>query len=158
PEESPMMTIAPSMKPLHRNLVAVAAVALLAHVTAPTAVAEAVSCKRTIARAGAQFGRAKLHALQKGRDAVLNGKSPGTCPDGKASQAISKATAKLKAAIAKRCGGGDGDCTTTGDNDSLASIGWNLGSCQNFESGSCTNALNNCADVATCVLCINEAA
>ena len=35
-----------------------------------------------------------------------------------------KAESKLRAAMDKKCGGGDRSCGTGGDDDSLASIGW----------------------------------
>jgi cysteine-rich repeat protein len=120
--------------------------------------AEPTNCKREISRAGTKFVRAKMKALQKCEDAIVTGKSTGPCPDAKASTAIAKATTKLQVAIGKRCGGPDASCATTGDNDSLASIGWNLGSCPNFENGGCNGTLTHCGDVATCVACINEAA
>ena len=123
-----------------------------------TASAEPTACKREIARQAAKFSRAKIKALQKCEDAVVTGTSSGPCPDGKASTQIGKASAKLRAAIANRCGGGDHDCATIGDNDSLASIGWNVGTCQNLENGGCNDAIATCGDVATCVLCLNEAA
>ena len=133
--------------------------AMLMLMTSVSAVrAEALSCKREIARASATFGRAKIKALQKCEDARVNGKYSGTCPDSKASTQISKASAKLQSSINKRCGGADRSCASTADNDSLASIGWNVGSCPNFEAGSCTNTITHCGDVATCLLCIDEAA
>ena len=156
-----MEAIAPSTSFGHRvirNCAGFAAAMLAMHVLAPIVRAEPIACRREIARASAKFGKAKLNALRKCEDAVLTGAASGPCPDGKASAQIGKAAAQLQSAIAKRCGGGDRDCATTGDNDTLASIGWNLGTCPNFEGGSCNNTLAHCGDVATCVLCVDEAA
>ncbi len=134
------------------------AVVLLFLMMPTGAAAEPVGCKREIARASAKLSRAEIKALQKCEDAVVNGKSSGPCPDGKASSQIAKEQAKLQNAIAKRCGGGDKDCATTGDNDALAAIGWNIGNCQNFENGACNNAIAHCGDIATCLICIDGAA
>ncbi len=147
----------PFVRVLGRSLEGLVAAAHIVGTAAP-ADAEAVACKREIARAAAKYGSAKLNALRKCEDAVLTGKITGPCPDAKASSALTKAATKLQSSIAKRCGGTDKNCATTGDNDTLASIGWNLGSCPNFESGGCTNTLSHCGDVTTCVRCINDAA
>src|SRR5215207_1691535 len=122
--------------PMTPKPVAALTALMLVLAVASHAAAEPIACKRQIARAADRFGAAKLKALQKCEDAVLIGKSAGPCPDAKASAAIGKASAKLQTAIAKRCGGADQTCSTTGDNDTLASIGW-PGTCPNFEAGSC---------------------
>ncbi len=149
-------TIAASASRLVALAVAVALAVPLALVG--RAAAEPLACQREIARSAAKFGRTKLRALQKCSDAVVAGKSTGPCPDAKAVSAIGKASSKLQSAIARRCGGPDATCATTGDNDSLAAIGWDLGSCPNLAGGNCTNTLADCGDVATCILCIDEAA
>ncbi len=48
-------------------------------------------------------------------------------------------------------------CSTTGDNDSLASIGW-PSTCPNFENGTCNNAIADCDGISDCLICIGEAA
>src|SRR5690242_3456481 len=119
--------------------------------------AEPVACQREIAKSTAKFVQAKMKALQKCNDAVVLGSASGPCPDGKATATITSASSKLRVAIAKKCGGADRACGTA-DDDSLASIGWDIGSCPNFESGSCTNAITDCDGVSTCLLCVGEAA
>ena len=99
-----------------------------------------------------------MKALQKCNDAIVNNASPGPCPDAKATESITKATSKLRSSVNKGCGGSDKSCGTGGDDDSLASIGWNMGNCPNFENGSCSNAIANCDGVSTCLLCVGEAA
>ena len=126
-------------------------------ITSPSS-AEPVACKREIAKSTAKFVQAKMKALQKCNDAVTSNVSPGPCPDAKASATISKADSKLRAAVDKKCGGADHSCGTGGDDDSLASIGWNIGACPNFESGSCNGAIANCDDVSNCLGCVGEAA
>jgi len=136
-------------------------IALLAILTflLPTgsAHADAVRCKREVAKASAKFVQAKVRILQKCEDAVLIGKQSGTCPDSKSTTAITKAAGKLRSAIDKKCGGADRDCTNASDNDSLASIGWGA-TCPNFEGGACNNAITNCDGVSNCLLCVDEAA
>jgi hypothetical protein len=125
------------------------------------AAADPVKCQREIAKRSSQFVQDKSKALQKCEDAKASGKlAAGTdChSDGKTMQAIAKASSKLSSAIVKQCGGHDKTCGT-GDDDSLASIGWGtVPVCPNFESGSCTNLIGSCADIATCLDCIDEAA
>ncbi len=122
------------------------------------AYAEPVACQRAIAKANAKYVQAKVKALQKCNDLVVNNAMPGPCPDATASAKISKAASKLRVAIDKGCGGDDKVCGTGGDDDSLASIGWGSGTCPNFENGSCNNAVTDCGDVSDCLLCVDDAA
>ncbi len=142
--------------------VARAAVAIVAFtavsLSAVTGVhAEPTKCKREIAKRSAQFAQAKINALQKCQDAVRQGASAGPCPDAKAASKIAKAESKLRTAINKKCGGTDGSCNGAGD-DSLASIGWNVGTCPDFESAGCNNAITTCSGIGDCLACANEAA
>src|SRR5262245_5787579 len=141
-----------------RHLVTILALLLLTLASARDVGAEAIACKREIARAATKFARAKLKALQKCEDGRITGKVTVTCPDSKASGTITKAASKLQSKIAKRCGGSDASCASTPDNDSLASIGWNIGACRNIESGGCNDSISHCGDIASCVQCIHEAA
>ncbi len=122
-----------------------------------TAHADALRCKREVVKASAKFVQAKLRTLQKCEDGVLMGKISGPCPDVKGAAAIAKASTKLRAAIDKKCGGADKDCTTAGDNDALASINWGS-TCPNFEGGTCDNAITTCDGISNCLLCVDEAA
>jgi hypothetical protein len=54
----------------------------------------------------------------------------------------------------RRCG----QVCGSGSDETLASIGWNVGTCPNFESGACTNSISHCGDVATCPACVGNAA
>ncbi len=139
-----------------RVVMTFALVALVAHVR--PAAAEPESCKREISRADARYSRAAMRALQKCHDDIVAGKRPGPCPDGKTNDRILIANAKLQSSIAKRCGGIDQTCSVTADNDPLPSIGWDIGNCPNFEHGACNNAISHCNHIATCLLCINNAA
>ncbi|MBI3767895.1 MAG: hypothetical protein HY271_05285 [Deltaproteobacteria bacterium] len=121
------------------------------------AVAEPLRCKRGIAKASAKFVQLKMTALQKCNDAVVTDASAGPCPDSKASAKIASAMSKVQRVVESQCGGADRTCGT-GDDDSLASIGWNISICPNIEGGNCTNPIANCDDVSQCLLCVGETA
>lgn len=123
----------------------------------PHANATPVACTREISKGFAKFTQAKMKALGRCEDAVLAGKLAGPCPDAKTTAVLAKAEAKLRSSIQKKCGGPDGVCGS-GTDETLASIGWNVGACRNFESGSCTNAIDHCGDVADCLVCVGNAA
>ena len=86
-------------------------------------------------------------------------------PQGKTAAKIAKAESKFKAKIDGACGGADKVCGAGGDDVDLASIGWDIGECPDFESKGCANPINHCGGVASdgkgitdCLLCIDEAA
>jgi hypothetical protein len=143
------------VRPLKLAVIAVSALAFV--LSAASAHADAVRCKREIAKASAKYAQARMRSLQKCQDGKLTGKVSGTCPDAKTSEALSKAAGKLRSAIDKKCGGVDKDCTSAGDNDSLASISW-PSACPNFEGGTCNNSISNCDGVSNCLLCVDDAA
>ncbi len=119
--------------------------------------ADAVKCKAAITKASSQYVQARTKALVKCEGAVVAGKLPlaTDCSDEpKTDAAIDKAKDKMEAAIEKACGGGDKDCDSNGDNDSLASIGWNVGTCPDIESLGCSMAIDDCHDVSECLECI----
>ena len=121
--------------------------------------ADPLKCQRTILKESAKFVQAKMKALGKCEESKLKGQLPPlTDCHSAASTAIAAAEAAMKDKVEGTCGGGDKDCSTTGDNDSLASIGWDIGTCPDFESLGCVNPINDCDDIGTCLACINEAA
>lgn len=125
------------------------------------AAADALKCKATITKSASQYVQARTKALVKCEGAVVAGKLPqATVCSGedKTSAAIDKAKTKMEAAIEKACGGADQDCGSTGDNDPLTSIGWNLGTCPDLESSGCSMAINDCDDVSACLECIENKA
>jgi hypothetical protein len=125
--------------------------------TATSVHAEPTKCKREIAKRSSQFAQAKIVALQKCEEALLKGATTGPCPDAKTATKIAQAEAKLRSAISAKCGGADHSCGTA-DDDPLAAIGWNIGSCPDFETAGCTNAISNCSGISDCLSCANEAA
>lgn len=135
-----------------------AGIALLAiAVCVPTVGAETTKCQRAIAKANSQFLQARVKALDKCNQGVVKG-SIVSCPDSKASASIGKAESKLASAIGKSCGGNDKVCGGNLTNeDSPVSLGWpNV--CPNFEKGDCTNAIDDCGDIATCLACVGAGA
>jgi len=123
----------------------------------PLASAAPIACQREISKGFAKFTQAKMKALGRCEDAVLSGKLAGPCPDAKTAAVLAKAEAKLRSSIQKKCGGPDGVCGS-GTDETLASIGWDVGACRNFESGSCANPIGHCGDVADCLVCVGDAA
>jgi hypothetical protein len=124
----------------------------------------ATKCRGAIVSAAAKFVQAKAKALQKCEEAKVKGTlAPNTvCKDEpvKTVPAITKASTKLSSTIAKACGGQDKVCglhVPDSDDIDLDLIGWHI-DCPNFENGSCTNPINTCGDIHTCIECISEAA
>ncbi|MBI3770751.1 MAG: hypothetical protein HY271_19960 [Deltaproteobacteria bacterium] len=131
----------------------------------PSKLVKAASkCRAAIIKGAGGFVQAKAKALQKCRESIVKGKLPaGTdChANGKTAAAIGKASTKLESRIVKACAGKDKTCSTQdadGSEPSLGDIGWNIGQCPNFEHGNCTNAIDSCSDIPTCIECISEAA
>ena len=85
-------------------------VLVLAIGMAAPASATPIKCQRAIARAGAQFVKARAGALAKCEGAVINGSIAGPCPDGRTATKLAQATTKLGSAIGKACGGVDKLC------------------------------------------------
>jgi len=130
----------------------------LAAVLAAPAQADPLKCQREIVKRSAKYVRSKAKFLQKCEDKVLKGQLAGPCPDAKTAEKIAKQESKLRASIEKKCGGSDRTCGTGGDDDSLASIGWDLGTCPNLEGGACSNTIADCDGIGECLACVDDAA
>ncbi len=145
----------------HTRLVAtVLSFGLLLALAGPAA-ADPLKCKATITKSASQYVQARTKALVKCEGAVVAGKLPQAtdCQNElKTSAAIDKAKTKMEAAIEKACGGADQDCGSGGDDDSLTSIGWDIGTCPDLETSGCSMAIHNCHDVSDCLECIDEKA
>lgn len=124
---------------------------------AAVAYADPILCQRAIIKGTARFAQAKMKAMQSCQDGVVVRRT-GSCPDPKAAIKISKAGFKLRRVVGKACGGTDFNCGTGSDDEPLAGIGWDLGTCPNLASGTCTNAIADCDDVSDCVKCAADAA
>ncbi len=127
----------------------------------PTPVAtpnkDSSKCQAAIVKNAAAFVQARTKALQKCEDGVVKHKLAGPCPDQKASDSIAKAQAKLAGGIAKACGGKDKTCGSGGDDVPLGVVGWS-GPCPDLEGKGCSNAIDDCNGIATCVSCIGDVA
>jgi hypothetical protein len=144
--------------PLRRLLVALFLLPLLPG----TAAATPEKCRVAILKASAAFVQTRVKALEKCEQAKLAGKLPlatRCTAEPKTSAALAKNRAKLVTAVAKACGGGDKLCggLNAADDESLAAIGW-TGACPDFETGDCTNPIQSCADIPTCLACVHESA
>ncbi len=128
---------------------------------AAPAFADPESCRRAIAKASALHAQQRMNALARCADKVTAGKlPPGTdCEaDPKTVLKVSKADAKLRKTIGKACGGPDKTCGLGGDDETLVSTGWDLGTCPDLGSSGCTNAIADCGDVADCLVCLGTKA
>lgn len=70
---------------------------------------------------------------------------------------VAEAESDLRKRLGQACGGNNHTCSTTdtGRNadETLASIGWDIGVCPDFESAGCTNPIADCNDIAACMAC-----
>ncbi len=125
-----------------------------------TSQAEPGTCRLAITKLAAAYDVARLTALARCEEQVVRGKLPaGTaCPsEAKTSAALAKAASKLQVGIGKACGGADGACGG-GDDESLAAIGWSIGTCPDFLGNGCTNAIGDCAGIVACLTCADTVA
>lgn len=146
---------------MHTLAVRLVLVSLLVMVCVPArAAAEPGACRAAITKLAAAYDVARLGALARCEEAVVRGKLPAgtTCAsEPKAVAALAKAADKLAAGIGKACGGADGVCGG-GDDEPLAGIGWNLGTCPDFHGAGCTAAIGDCAGIVGCLTCVDTAA
>ncbi len=129
---------------------------VIASAAARPAAADPTICKTAITSATSTFLKARAAALMRCHTKVVKGSLPANTDcntETKTALALANVEIKLRAKIAKSCGGADKLCSTTGDNDSLASIGWDIGTCPTLVGSSCANPITNCDDVGTCLAC-----
>jgi cysteine-rich repeat protein len=141
----------------------VAAALLAAFATA--AHADPVKCQRAIAKASSQLAQAEMALVTKCEQSKLHGALPGTTDcstEPKTAAAVDKARGKLQSVIARACGGANKSCAADDGgadaDDSLAAIGWDLGTCPGFEGLPCANPIADCDDIATCIACVTDGA
>jgi hypothetical protein len=123
--------------------------------------ADTVKCQRAIAKSSAKYSAARTKALASCETARLAGTLPDATDCRSAidtAATIASAATKMRSTIAKACGGTDKTCgaDTTGE-DTPASTGWPA-ICPGFPEASCANAIDDCAGIADCLLCIHDAA
>ena len=132
-------------------LVAVAALLAIADVAA----ADPLRCERAILKAASKLAQSEMRTLVRCEEGKLKGALPSTLDCTTLTSA--KDETKLRGAIGKACGGADRSCATPAGDDAPTTIGW-PSACPDFEGKGCTNAIVTCDDVATCLLCVNDAA
>jgi len=135
--------------------VTVLAVAAILTAFATCADADPVRCQRDILKAASKLAQSEMRTLVRCEDNKLRGVFPAATDCTALTSA--KSESKLRKVIAKACGGDDRDCTTLTGNDAPAELAWPT-ACPDFEGAGCTNAIVGCDDIATCLLCVNDAA
>jgi hypothetical protein len=118
-------------------------------------------CRAALAVGAATLVAAEAKALGACHAKIVRGKLPAdtVCrAESKAAAAVTKARDRVDKTLAKSCGGKDKTCGVGGDDVPLAEIGWDSASCPSFPGATCTNAVTDCTDIATCLTCIGEAA
>ena len=123
---------------------------------APAARADSVRCRGAIAKDAAKYAQAAVKTLQGCRERVRAGRLPLSTDCG-ADAALTTGAAKLASGIAAQCCGPDRSCGTP-DDEALASLGWDVGSCPDVVNAGCTNALAHPGDIATCLACVGRSA
>lgn len=126
--------------------------------------ADPLACQRAIAKSSTLFTRATTKALGKCELAKRAGKIPPAvecASDGPTTVSIARAEEKLRAAIAKACGGKNAVCDA-GDagadaDDALGAIGWDIGACPGLGDDECTGPIDDCDDIAACLACVGRA-
>lgn len=125
----------------------------------PTAAADPVACQRTILKESVKLASVRVKALGRCEDRKRKGAlAAGTdcATEAKTAGKIARAESRLATKLARACGGPDRTCGT-GDDESLAAIGWPA-SCPDFLGLGCANAIAGCDDVAACLTCVDREA
>lgn len=139
----------------------VLALGALAALLAGPGRAEPERCRSAVHAAAASFVQAEARILRKCRERIVRGKlPPGTdcLAHLPTAQALSRSRAKLRSRVTKACGGADRTCGTA-DDDPLAEIGWDIGTCPFLAGAPCDSiGIASCADVSSCVECIGAGA
>jgi len=141
----------------------VAAVLIALPASAPPAAAKQLTCRASIIKAGGSLAHVRLRALQQCEDQIVRGRRPieTDCrTDARTTARIVKAVKRLRATLDSKCGGKNKLCsladTGVATDDALDSIGWDIGTCPDLENAGCTNVIQDCGDIADCLVCVNE--
>ncbi|MGH7893246.1 MAG: hypothetical protein ACREQL_01175, partial [Candidatus Binatia bacterium] len=125
--------------------------------------ADPLKCREAILESSASFVRETIKARQKCEKRIVKGKlAPGSCPDAKTAANIAEAADELRTAIATACGGKNKRCDVTPRRRDMEDAPSDIGfpaTCPNLENSSdpnCSVAIGNCADIATCLICVDE--
>jgi len=142
-------------------LAAAAGALLLLGGTAPAArAADALTCQRAVAKGVTKLVKLATKALQRCEDAKVRGRGGALVPpfadchaDAKTAATLAKASSKLRATVAKRCGGDDRACGTADDLDVQLDLGFPA-ACPDLENAGCDAGLTHCDEVTDCLACI----
>jgi len=126
---------------------------LVVELLASRAGATPAVCRDAVIAASARYTQAATKAL-----ASCRRRRVADCDaDTRTVSALARAAARLQSIVTQRCCGSDRICGTA-DDESLAAIGWDAGFCPNLDRGECNGLITSAADVATCLVCIGNAA
>ncbi len=121
----------------------------------PNGSSDVVRCQREIGKSAVKAFRAESKAMQKCADARLAGTASGSCPDGKATAAVTSARAKAIAKICRACGGSNGACGG-GDDITPATIGSGA-TCPSVTvpgGNACGGSISDLQSLVSCVGCV----
>jgi cysteine-rich repeat protein len=128
-------------------------------VAGASARADALGCRRAIAKEAARFAATRVQAVARCEGLIVRGRLPvltACAGEPRTATVIARATAKLRRGLDRACGGADRTCGTGGDDESPAALGWPA-LCPDFEAAGCAHAIADCADIADCLLCVQRA-
>jgi hypothetical protein len=137
---------------------------VLVAVTAGAVHATPDGCQRTLIKESRDFSEKAMRVRQQCEDLhAAVGWDVDFClsfPENMGKLAALEA--RFRNRVEAMCGGGNRICNAsdTGNDadETLASIGWDIGVCPDFESSGCSNAIADCDDIADCILCVSKAA
>jgi len=135
------------------------AVAVVVAAGAGDARAELLACERAILKEAAKLGASVTGARGACEDRRLRGSLPPATDcrtEAKTVAKVAKAESKLRARVAKACGGDDRACGTA-DDVSLDALGWPA-ACPDLAGAGCAGTLADCGDLADCLVCVHDAA
>jgi len=127
-------------------------------------------CQRAVSRGAARYAATHAALLAKCEVARVKGVHGDPCPDPagpagsfgrRTAEKIARAQSKLRAAIARRCGGDDRACGGDLTGEVTPALLDFPAPCPSFAQNpalECTQPLNDCDDLADCLICIGETA
>ena len=119
-----------------------------------------VKCRRVIIKEAWKFARAKMKHLARCEAFKVQGKLPlatECATEEKTAARIEGVRRLLGVRIANKCGGDDRVCNGDPTEYQPAVLGWGP-QCPNVEGGACDFGITDCADMAACLECIEDAA
>jgi len=122
-------------------------------------------CQRAIIGNYRSYAVVRMKTVQFCEDKVVKGQLPvGTdCQTGPdVALKLAAAEQKFRHHVSSACGGNNHTCNAadTGQSadETLASIGWDIGACPDIEGSGCANPIADCNDIEDCLVCLTVAA